>query len=325
MQLQVVRREMQRLAPGEGRLNLAIIICTNSRYSLLEKAIASALMQGDSADEIIVVDNSPDRDKAENFSRAYSGLARLRFAFEEIQNLSHARNIGTALAQTDIVAFMDDDAVAEPNWAKALIEAFATGGADVGCVGGPVKPIWMSEPPTWLTPALAGYLSILDLGDEKKELSRGDWLAGCNIAFNRQALLSIGGFRTDIGRTGNKLCLLSNEETAAWQKLKRAGKKVLYSPDAIVSHHINEGRVNSQWLSRRIAWQAVSDVISDPELASQVADSGAAFVTARMLFSVAVRLLGRRYPHPLSDGEANALYRLVVVLLSRGIESFFSK
>lgn len=312
-------------AGGEGRLNLAIIICTNSRYSLLEKALASALMQGDSVDEIIVVDNSPDRDRAEAFARGYSSLRQVHFAFEEIQNLSHARNVGIALAHTDIVAFIDDDAVAEPNWAKALIKAFATGGADAGCVGGPVKPIWTSAPPTWLTPALAGYFSILDLGDRQKELSRGDWLAGCNIAFNRQALLSIGGFRTDIGRTGNKLCLMSNEEAAAWQKLKRAGKKVLYSPDAIVSHHINEDRLNNQWLSRRIAWQAVSDVISDPELASRVADSGARFVTARVLLSIAARLLSRRYQRPLSDGEANALYRLVVVLLSRGIESFFSK
>lgn len=118
---------------------------------------------------------------------------------------------------------------------------------------------------------------------------------------------------------------MSNEEAAAWQKLKRAGKKVLYSPDAIVSHHINEDRLNNQWLSRRIAWQAVSDVISDPELASRVADSGARFVTARVLLSIAARLLSRRYQRPLSDGEANALYRLVVVLLSRGIESFFSK
>ncbi len=282
-------------------------------------------MQGDSVDEIIVVDNSPDKDRVKVFARGYSSLPWVRFAFEEIQNLSHARNAGIALARTDIVAFMDDDAVAEPNWAKALIEAFVTGGADVGCVGGPVKPIWMSAPPTWLTPALAGYLSILDLGDKQKELSRGDWLAGCNISFNRQALLSIGGFRTDIGRTGNKLCLMSNEEAAAWQELKRAGKKVLYSPDAIVSHHINEDRVNSQWLSRRIAWQAVSDVISDPELASRVADSGATFVTAQMLLSTAGRLLNRKYQRPLSDGEANALYKLVVILLSRGVGRSFSK
>lgn len=311
---------MKGVTAERGRdLTLTIVICTNNRYGLLEKALASALAQGDAPAEIIVVDNSSNKDEAKAFARRYSGCPQIRFAFEEIQNLSHARNAGVALARTDIVAFMDDDALAEPVWAKALAEAFATGGSDVGCVGGPVRPIWASAPPTWLTPALAGYLSILDLGDKQKELAPGEWLAGCNIAFNRQALLDIGGFRTDIGRTGNPLCLMSNEETAAWQKLKRAGKKVLYSPHAIVFHHVDENRVNTPWLSRRIAWQAVSDTISDPEYASYVANSGATFDTMYMLFGMAWRLLRSSKQRPLSDADAQALHRLVLILLCKGV------
>lgn len=303
-------------------MTLAIIICTNNRYDLLEKALDSAIAQGNAGDEIIVVDNSPDRDQAKSFACRFSGSAKIRFAFEENQNLSHARNVGAALARSEIVAFMDDDAVAEPGWALALAETFGSAESGTGCVGGAVKPIWPSTPPSWLTPTLAGYLSIVDWGGCQKELGPGEWLAGCNIAFNRQALLDIGGFRTDIGRTGNPLSLMSNEETFAWQALKRAGYKILYSPQAIVSHHIDKKRLDASWLSRRIAWQAVSDAISDPEYATGVANSAPPFKTTHKLFG-AIRRLRRnvKSQHRLSDADAKALYGLVMVLLCNGVES----
>lgn len=300
-------------------MNLAIVICTNNRYDLLGKAVESALIQGESACEIVVVDNSPNRGDSEAFARRYAHVPKIHFAFENVQNLSHARNVGVSVARTDVVAFMDDDAVAEPYWAKALLDAFVVGGANVGCVGGPVRPIWASEQPTWLTPNLAGYLSILDFGDKKKELSPGEWLAGCNISFRRQSLIDIGGFRTDVGRIGNELCLLSNEEAAAWQQLKRMGKRVLYEPNAIVFHHINENRANAQWLSRRIAWQAVSDIISDPEYALSVATSVGASFTMQTFWDIAKNLRRSKPKSPLSNNEAQALYKLVVTLLSTGI------
>lgn len=246
-------------------------------------------------------------------------MPRLRFAFEDVQNLSHSRNVGLALAQGDVTGFMDDDAIAEPSWVKSLVEAFELR-PDIGCVGGPVKPIWPAATPAWLTPFLAGYLSILDLGDEPKELAPGEWLAGCNIAYDRRALFDSGGFRVDLGRSGNPLSLMSNEETAAWQKLRKTGKKILYTPHAVVSHHIKEERLNASWLSRRIVWQAVSDVISDPEYSKAVANSGTRSDVARTVLELAMRLVvPRKHQRPLTDDEALRLHRFVSYLLCKGI------
>lgn len=112
---------------------------------------------------------------------------------------------------------------------------------------------------------------------------------------------------------------MSNEESAAWLKLKRAGKKVIYSPHAIVFHHIDKRRVNAQWLSRRIAWQAVSDAISDPEYALYVANKGAKFDTMRMLFGIKMRFLrSSQRQRSLSTADAQVLYRLVLALLCFG-------
>lgn len=305
---------------GKRALSLTIIICTNNRYDLLEKALASALAQEDAADDIIVVDNSPNKAEGKAFAQRFSDSPKVRFAFEEIQSLSHARNVGTSLAQTDIVAFIDDDAIAEPGWAKALRETFDTVGSDAGCVGGIVKPIWPSAPPAWVTPTLAAYLSIVDWGDRQKELSPTEWLAGCNIAFRRQALLAIGGFRTDIGRTGNPVSLLSNEETSACRTLEQAGYRIFYSPQAVVSHHIDKKRLNASWLSRRIVWQAISDAIAYPEQTTDIANSVIQFKTTSKLFETIAKLRhGIRRQQTLTDIDANALYTLVTVLLCNGI------
>ncbi len=301
-------------------MTLTIIICTNNRYALLEKAVASALAQTYPRTNILVVDNSPDKKRAEAFADRYAHLPHVRFVFDDIQNLSHARNVGISLAESDIVAFLDDDAVAESYWATALVGVFAAGAGSVGCVGGPVRPIWPGLAPTWLTPFLATYLSILDLGDTQRELCPGEWLAGCNIAFDRLALLEVGGFRQELGRTGNQFSLMSNEEGAAWQSLKKRGMKIVYAPKAIVSHHIKEERLSSQWLSRRVIWQGVSDVISDPEYSKYVTGAGTTFAILRALLIIALRRLPGRRRRPLTDGEALYLHRFVSILLCRGID-----
>lgn len=95
---------------------------------------------------------------------------------------------------------------------------------------------------------------------------------------------------------------------------------MIYSPHATVFHHIDKRRVNAQWLSRRIAWQAVSDAISDPEYTLYVANKGAKFDTMRMLFGMKMRLFrGRKRRLPLSSADARCLHRLILILLCNGV------
>ncbi|HUI34715.1 MAG TPA: glycosyltransferase [Stellaceae bacterium] len=257
---------------------LSAVICTHDRYDLLPEAIESLLRQDIElgAIEIIVVDNSSDQSAATDFARRYAGTADLRYLVEPQPGLSNARNVGVAAARGGIVAFIDDDGRAAPGWARALIAAHSVYQGEAGIVGGRVIPRWQTPPPGWLGSELFGYLSLVDLGDERRELKPGEFLVGCNLSFDRAALLATGGFSIRLGRIGSGATLLSNEELEVANRVARAGKLAIYAPDAVVEHVVHGNRLTQDWMRRRAAWQAVSDLLSRPDEAEALARDAAA-------------------------------------------------
>src|SRR5687768_7024674 len=85
---------------------------------------------------------------------------------------------------------------------------------------------WDSPRPPRLPDSLLGYLSVLDWGDEgpARELRANEWIVGCNIAFDKDLLLSLGGFSRALGRIGTGGALLSSEEIDVIERLQRAGR-----------------------------------------------------------------------------------------------------
>jgi GT2 family glycosyltransferase len=295
----------------DAAVALSAVICTYDRYELLPEAIESLRRQDARAGpiEIIVVDNSPNQEAAAEFGRRYANLPGLTYLTEASPGLSNARNVGTAAARAGIVAFIDDDARATPSWASALIAAHAAYGGRAGIVGGRVVPRWLSEPPAWLGPKLHGYLSLIDLGDERRELTAGEWLLGCNLSFGRDALIAAGGFATNLGRIGPPTNLLSNEEIELCARIRQAGKSAIYSPDAVVEHVIHTERLTQSWFRRRAAWQAVSDLLARPDEASVLA--------AKAASRLASPLFGRRRFNPQRDRDtAQGVHDDMVMLYS---------
>jgi glycosyltransferase involved in cell wall biosynthesis len=237
---------------------VSVVICTCDRRDLVPSAIDSVLAQTIPI-ECIIIDNSPDPGINHAARERYQGNARFRYAIEPAPGLSNARNRGVALADSRIIAFLDDDAAAAPDWAENLLAAFEAF-PRAGCVGGRIAPDWFAPPPVWLDRELQGWLSIVDWGGVPRETKRGEWLAGCNIAYDRQALVAAGGFPAALGRKGAGL--LSNEEILVNEKLKAAGRGIVYAPDAVVQHKIPAERLTREWFLRRAAWQGVSDFMA---------------------------------------------------------------
>ena len=96
----------------------SVVVPTLNRADSLRSAIESLLSQDTSLPyEIIVVDNDSSdrtRDVVESFMKKAHG--RLRYVFEGVPGLSVARNAGIAAANGEVVAFIDDDAMASPDW-----------------------------------------------------------------------------------------------------------------------------------------------------------------------------------------------------------------
>ncbi len=165
-------------------------------------------------------------------------------------------------SQSPVIAYIDDDAIARPDWLANIARFFAGAGSDVAAVGGPVEPIWEIPRPRWLHDNLLGYVGVLDWGDKTVEIGPRQSLIGCNVAYRKTAIEAIGAFRTDLGRQGH--LLLSNEELDIHERLRAAGQRVFYSPDIQVRHRVPKSRLTPEWMRRRVFWQAISDLMGNP-------------------------------------------------------------
>jgi glycosyltransferase involved in cell wall biosynthesis len=247
-------------------LAISAVICTYDRYDLLPKAIASLEHQTlpSNAFEIIVVDNSPDRERSERVASEFRPLKNLRWIHEQKPGLSNARNVGAGRARAPLVAFMDDDAVASPAWLRCLVSAFREFGPSAQAAGGRVAPIWGADRPNWLPDDLLGYVSVVNWGGTARVAGPKEWVAGTNIAFRTEALQNAGGFSVGLGRNKGSHALLSNDEIEIVQRLGTAGGQLLYVPEAVVEHLVPPERLTQAWFRRRVAWQAVSDYLQIP-------------------------------------------------------------
>lgn len=304
-------------------VSVSVIVCTHNRCHLLPGVVGSLLKQRLSCGclEILVVANACTDDTAHIVDQLREDIPdgmTLRQINEDTLGLSQARNRGLQEASYELIAFVDDDAIALPGWLMSVQQAFLRFSA-IAVVGGPVEPEWPhGSPPAWLDDSILGYFSILDHGPRVRRLfGSDDWLAGANIAFRRSLLLAVGGFSTRLGRYG--LVLLSSEEYEAMCRLTAAGYEAWYCPTMRVLHRIHPERVSRRWLLRRAFWQGVSDVIVEhPEAVLRLRIPSNAEVNRRWLMHLgadlfgellAFDLLGRRSRLPRLTERARSIGR----------------
>ena len=244
---------------------ISVVICTHNRVDYLEASIRSVFEQEPPVPgtELIVVDNASGDGTAELLDRLASDAPdwlRFRPIHESQLGLSFARNTGIEHAEGTVVAFLDDDAVAQAGWLEGVDAGFQRERRYV--VTGPIEPIWPTPPPWWLNQSVWSYYTVLDFGPDPCELHIDThYFAGANLAFDAEALRSIDGFPTHLGRRGTML--LSNEDRDVVHQLAAAGGLLGYEPAARVRHHVHPDRMSLRWLFRRAFWQGVSDALAD--------------------------------------------------------------
>jgi glycosyltransferase involved in cell wall biosynthesis len=240
-------------------MQISAIICTHNRDRYLGAAIESVLAQDFAgAFEVIVVDNASS-DRTREVVASYQTDPRLRYLYEPVIGLSVARNTGAKAAQAPILAYLDDDAIATPQWLQVLYTAYQTN-PKLAVAGGKVTLIWDAEvqPPHWLSPGLQTNLGSYDLGEQVIYIDRpGLTPRGLNYSIRQTFLEQIGGFDPQLGRIGSTL--LSNEELRTTELALELGWQVAYLPEAIVAHTVAPERLDRGWFLDRGWWQGISE------------------------------------------------------------------
>ena len=245
------------LIPGQDIKTISAILCayTEDRWGLLKEAVRSIRAQTSPPDEIIlVIDHNPAL-----FARSKSEFPDLIVAENAFsQGLSGARNTGIGLASGEIVAFMDEDAAADPGWLAELMPAYQD--PSVLGAGGAILPAWGEPPPGWFP---GEFLWVV--GCTYRGLPEGTHpirnLIGCNMSFRKEVFEQAGGFREGMGRIG--LIPVGCEETELCIRANRNDPRgaFLYVPASTVRHHVPANRMTFRYFSQRCYSEGLSKAL----------------------------------------------------------------
>lgn len=170
----------------------AVVVVTYNRPAHVRTCLEHLAQQTCPPLETVVVDASPDRRTADVVAE-FPGVRFLRNDLG-MGYMATSRAIGVAATIADVVAFIDDDAYAEPDWIERLLLPYAD--PRVGAVGGRARNGNSGEESEGadqvglLLPdgTLTGFFAAITPGDIEV-----DHLIGCNMSYRRRALQAIGG------------------------------------------------------------------------------------------------------------------------------------
>ncbi len=255
-----------------GPLSLTVVICayTLERWDDIGRAVDSVHRQTRPPDEVLLVcDHNPELlDRA---SKAFAGIRVL--ANTGPRGLSGARNTGVAAAAGDVVAFLDDDAAAEPDWVERLLDAYAD--ESVIGVGGSVEPAWQVPRPAWFPDE---FLWVVGCSYEGQPRTRAEIRnpIGANMSFRRNVFRAVGGFTPDIGRVTKDAAGCEETEFSIRARNSRSGTRILLEPAARCRHTVTPERVTRRYFRRRCRAEGRSKA-----LVSQLAGAGLALSSER--------------------------------------------
>jgi GT2 family glycosyltransferase len=216
------------------------VITTCGNQSTLLRCVRSVLACDYEASEVIVVDNRPGLAATSALlAEHFSDDARVRYAAEPRAGLSHARNRGLVLAESELVAFTDEDVVVDLDWLRAIADGFTSGAS---CVTGLIRPLAIDTPAQSLFERFAGFGKGFErrsfetdeaIEDPLFPYAAGAFGSGANTALRRSVALGLGGFDVKLG-AGTPAC--GGEDLDMYIRLLLAGERLVYSPAAVLYH-----------------------------------------------------------------------------------------
>ena len=230
-------------------MDISVVICAykDDRWEELQAAVESVRRQTfPSAETIVVVDHNT----------ALLERVRIRLpGASAVENkgprgLAGARNSGVDAARGEVIAFLDDDAAASPQWLEGIHQGYQD--PNVAGVGGTIEPMWESGKPRWFPEEFGWVVGCTYLGMPTEEKPVRN-LIGCNMSFRQKIFDELGGFRLGYGCDETEFCIRILQH---WPQ-----KLLLYRPQASVQYRVPGDRANLNYFRTRCYFEGRSKAV----------------------------------------------------------------
>jgi glucosyl-dolichyl phosphate glucuronosyltransferase len=238
-------------------IDVTVVICayTEERWHDLVAAVESIQHQIAAPREIIVVVDH----NTHLLERARAHLPGVVvIENNESQGLSGARNTGIARAQGAYIAFLDDDATAEPDWLARLSHCCED--PQVLGAGGTVEPAWLSSRPAWFPEEFYWVIGCTYQRSPGKPVVVRNPFGGCTC-YRREVFEVVGGFKHEIGRVGTRPMGCEETELCIRAKQRWPEKVFLYEPGARIHHRIAPHRASWRYFQSRCYAEGISKAL----------------------------------------------------------------
>jgi glucosyl-dolichyl phosphate glucuronosyltransferase len=234
--------------------SVSVIVCayTTERWNWLLDVIESLRVQTWAPKEVLVVVDHNDE--------LYERLAATVDDVTVVKNtgprgLSGARNTGVGLADSDVVAFLDDDAIAAPDWLERLMALYDD--PEVLGVGGRVQPLWEAGRPGYFGEELDWIVGCSHRG-LPRVASEVRNVIGANMSFRTDVIRTVGGFNHSLGRQGSTPLGCEETEICIRSTMGAPGCRIVYEPAALVRHHVPANRGTVRYMLSRSWSEGIS-------------------------------------------------------------------
>ncbi|MEJ7759177.1 MAG: glycosyltransferase family 2 protein [Gemmatimonadaceae bacterium] len=251
-------------------LHLSVIVASYRRVGPLEVCLEDLASQKTARafDVVLVLQGYPDGAVAGLRTRFGTRLSLQIAEFADGLGTSRARNAGLAMAQGDVVAFLDDDVRLPATWVEAMLDFYDD--PTIGGVGGFV------DHPGHYNPARNAAYRVLGLTSDRYRIDWGGfnvgpashpaadqpaaWLSGGNMSFRREAVEAVGGFDEALGS-------FWHEDVDIAHRVARSGWKMISSRKMAIEHYpstVNRPPLHTQMRERErsrvlFVWKAIGD------------------------------------------------------------------
>lgn len=241
----------------QDNMKISVIICSYNREKYIRAALESMVAQDFPAYdfEVLVVDNNSSDNTGQvcrAFISAHPGF-HLYYFLEKRQGASYARNTGAEIAKGELLCFMDDDAVAEPDFLKKMAD-FHRNNPGVNAFGGRIIPRYIPEEPRWMSHFVSSLVGNFHYADTVTEFAAKKYPLESNMVVTKKVFQEVGGFNTALPGVKGEL-RIGGEGKDLFFRIREKGNKIFYVPGMIV-HHV----VETQKLDRNYMYRVASGI-----------------------------------------------------------------